>query len=67
MYWTTRDGRKLKIEEMETDHIAACIRMMDKKCSYQIIIEDYGVDECYFSETPEYKAMIKELVLRNAK
>ena len=31
MYWTTKDGRKLKISEMKTSHILNCIRMMDRQ------------------------------------
>ena len=31
MYWTTREGKKLKISEMETSHIKNCIALMDRR------------------------------------
>lgn len=31
MYWITREGKKLKISEMETSHIKNCISLMEKK------------------------------------
>ena len=31
MYWTTREGKKLKISEMETSHIKNCIALMNRK------------------------------------
>lgn len=31
MYWTTKEGKKLKISEMETSHIKNCIALMEKK------------------------------------
>lgn len=29
-FWTTRDGRKLRIKSMETNHIENCIKMLKK-------------------------------------
>lgn len=30
-FWTTRDGVRLNIEDMETSHIKNCIRMLQKQ------------------------------------
>ena len=32
-YWTTKDGEKIAIEDMETSHIKNCIEMIDKSAS----------------------------------
>lgn len=39
--WTTIDGKKLKIYEMETSHINNCIRMLEKQVEELI---DMGED-----------------------
>ena len=36
MYWTTREGKKLKISEMKTSHIKNCITLMDRKFTREI-------------------------------
>lgn len=64
MYWTTRDGRKLVIEDMETSHILNCIRMMDRQMCAAINKAANRNDECY-AEPPEkwvltYEALVNE-------
>lgn len=36
MYWTTREGKKLKISEMETSHIKNCIALLDRNLTIAI-------------------------------
>lgn len=52
MYWTTRDGRKLKISEMNTKHIFNCLRMMDRQMCSAINKAMSRNDETY-AEPPE--------------
>lgn len=64
MYWTTRDGRKLVIEDMETTHIYNCIRMMDRQMVKAINRAMNRNDECY-AEPPDswiqtYQALVNE-------
>lgn len=64
MYWTTRDGRKLVIEDMETTHIYNCIRMMDQQMVRAINKAMNRNDECY-AEPPDswiqtYQALVNE-------
>lgn len=47
MYWTTREGKKLKISEMKTSHILNCIRMMDRQMCAAINKAANRNDECY--------------------
>jgi len=64
MYWTTKDGRKLKISEMKTSHILNCIKMMDKQmCTAMNRAMAYN-DESY-QEPPDnwmnmYEALVDE-------
>lgn len=44
MYWTTREGKKLKISEMGTSHIQNCMKMIRRKFPAMFIEEDI-VDE----------------------
>ena len=64
MYWTTRDGIKLVIEDMETGHIYNCIRMMDRQMVRAINKAMNRNDECY-AEPPikwlqQYEALANE-------
>ena len=52
MYWTTREGKKLKISEMETGHIKNCIALMDRKFTRAINMAMNKNDECY-TEPPD--------------
>ena len=52
MYWTTREGKKLKISEMETGHILNCIRLMDRQMVKAINKAMNKNDECY-AEPPD--------------
>lgn len=36
-YWTTKDGTKLNIKDMETSHIRNCIKMLNKLESFKAI------------------------------
>ena len=52
MYWTAREGKKLKISEMETGHIKNCIALMDRKFTRAINMamntgEDFDEFSCY--------------------
>lgn len=44
MYWTTREGKNVKISEMETSHIQNCMKMILRKFPAMFIAEDM-VDE----------------------
>lgn len=64
MYWTTKDGRKLKISEMKTSHILNCIRLMDRQMCAAINRAANKNDECY-AEPPikwlqQYEALANE-------
>lgn len=64
MYWTTKDGRKLKISEMKTSHILNCIRIMDRQMCAAINKAANRNDECY-AEPPDswgqtYQALVEE-------
>ena len=64
MHWTTRQGKKLKISEMETGHILNCIRLMDKQMVRAINKAMNRNDECY-AEPPDswvqtYQALANE-------
>ena len=64
MYWTTREGKKLKISEMETSHILNCIRLMDRQMVKAINKAMNRNDECY-AEPPDswvqtYQALVEE-------
>ncbi len=64
MYGTTRDGRKLVIEDMETTHIYNCIRMMDRQMVRAINKAMNRNDECY-AEPPDswvqiYQSLVNE-------
>ena len=64
MYWTTREGKKLKISEMGTGHILNCIRLMDRQMVKAINKAMNRNDECY-AEPPDswvqtYQALADE-------
>lgn len=64
MYWTTREGKKLKISEMETGHILNCIRLMNRQMVKAINKAMNRNDECY-AEPPDswvqtYQALADE-------
>ena len=64
MYWTTREGKKLKISEMKTSHILNCIRMMDRQMCAAINKAANRNDESY-AEPPDswvetYQALVEE-------
>ena len=74
MYWTTREGKKLKISEMETGHIKNCIALMDRKFTRAINMamntgEDFDEFSCphlsyvctlYDALAEEYNKRIQE-------
>ena len=60
MYWTTKEGKKLLIVEMETSHIENCIKMMDREETYLVGAEGFCETE-YYRDTPVYKKMVEEL------
>ena len=74
MYWTTREGKKLKISEMETSHIKNCIALMDRKFTRAINMamntgEDFDEFSCphlsyvctlYNTLVEEYNKRIQE-------
>ena len=74
MYWTTREGKKLKISEMETSHIKNCIALMKRKFTRAINMamntgEDFDEFSCphlsyvctlYDALVEEYNKRIQE-------
>ena len=72
MYWTTREGKKLKIFEMETGHIKNCIALMDRKFTRAMAMntgEDFDEFSCphlsyvctlYDALVEEYNKRIQE-------
>jgi len=62
MYWTTKDGRKLKISEMGTEHIYNCIRMMDRQMCAAINKAMNRNDETYAEPPYEWEMTYLELV-----
>ena len=67
MYWTTREGKKLKISEMETSHIKNCIALVDRKFTRAINMamntgEDFDEFSCpHLSYVCTlYDALVKE-------
>lgn len=72
MYWTTREGKKLKISEMETSHIKNCIALMDRKFKNTINVvmsmnEDFDEFSCpHFPHVVTlYNALVEELNKRS--
>lgn len=61
MYWTTKDGRKLKISEMKTSHILNCIRMMDRQMCAAINKAANRNDECYADPPIKWLQQYEEL------
>lgn len=64
MYWTTKDGRKLNIKDMDTNHIFNCIRMLDRQMVMAINKAMNRNDEVY-AEPPDewlstYNALVEE-------
>ena len=69
MYWTTREGKKLKISEMETNRIYNGIRLMDRQRVAAMNRAMHKNDECY-AEPPitwvqTYQALADEYNKRN--
>lgn len=60
--WTTKDGQKLLVEDMDTSHIANCIRMLQKQIDRDDEEDDieFKMDDAIYSIK---KAWIK--VFRN--
>jgi len=72
MYWTTREGKKLKISEMETSHIKNCIALMDRKFTNAINVamsRNEEFDEFSCPHLPYvvtlYNALVEELNKRS--
>ena len=47
MYWTTREGKQIRIRDMTTQHIKNCLRMLergiwsqDKKEKYEALLQE---------------------------
>lgn len=70
MKWKTKDGQELEIKDMSTEHIKNCIKMMDREGGKEYAVgfggdvDTYGVFYESYEDTPIYKAMIKELIMR---
>lgn len=41
MYWTTRDGKQIRMSDMTTQHIKNCLRMLERGVFDQDKIEKY--------------------------
>ena len=73
LIWTTKEGTKLKVKDMDTGHIVNCIKMMDQAEGFETAV-GYTVDisdgpDIYweaYEDTAIYKAMKHELLLRVA-
>jgi len=70
-YWTTREGTKLKISEMETDHIKNCMKMLERnldKYNANVSRTVHGFDDLSMfidlDEVSEYVAFQEELEKR---
>ena len=47
-YWKTKDGKKLKITEMETSHIENCIKMLERNKSNILTELDMATEHGYY-------------------
>lgn len=54
MYWTTRDGRRLRIKDMETDHILNCLNLMDRQMCKAINMNMAMNDESFLEPPDEW-------------
>lgn len=68
--WTTAEGKKLNISDMETGHIKNCMRIMRKRnfCFKKEFgfMDEHGCDyhQEYVDERHVYEAMRLELAIR---
>lgn len=66
--WTTKDGTKIWIKDMDVDHIVNCLKMLDRMSGLveSHIVYDISDGPAWsewvdYSEYPIYKALEKEL------
>lgn len=71
MHWTTRDGRKIKIEDMPTDHLKNCLNYLEKIGEDISYIDQCGRDgdSMYYDLEPNpiYIVLQRELGRRKTK
>ena len=58
MYWTTREGKKLKISDMATSHIINCLKMLERG-NFDKDIYDSLLQELEKREVPYLPAYIR--------
>ncbi len=51
-YWTTRDGKRLKIEEMESSHIRNCINLLKRNITK---LNENDLEDEYYINYFEFK------------
>lgn len=69
MYWTTKEGKRIEIQDMTDDHIRNCIKMLDREGTYVTGVSGVDASDMYceeepWCEHPTYKALKEELMNR---
>ena len=69
--WITKEGIKMAVCDMETNHIKSCTAMMERNNTTIIIIGEHGslAEDCWADEEPHpmYVALNEELNKRTGK
>ena len=56
-YWVTKDGEKLHIYEMGTNHIINCVKMLKRKIISENVFESMDPEDC---DGHENQSMLRE-------
>ena len=51
LYWTTKDGRKLNVDDMDDNHVRNAFKVLLRKLqnlknAIDVVVEPYFTDEC---------------------